>query len=161
MRIVSLAAVALAAALAVPAAAQAPAPGATTGPAPLPPTFRCPDTITVEEQPVAPPGTRAAPGRSQRRFMAVDFFDGDYGDRSGALAPDSDGRRRGNVVTQVFTFSRERPRPLYGRCAYRDTDAAVYVDVPPTVTRCTLVFVYNQRTGAVGTPQRPQTVECR
>jgi len=150
MRIALLAAAA-AALLAGPAAAQTAAP---------PATFRCPESITVEERPEAPAGTRAEPGRSERRFRSVGFFDGEYGDRSGALAPDSD-RRRGNLVTQVFTFDARRPRPLYGRCAYRDSEAAIYVDVPPGITRCTLTFVYNERTGAVGTPQRPQQVACR
>jgi hypothetical protein len=150
----TLLAVAMTAALAASAAAQTPAPAAAPAP------FRCPASIMVEESPVAPAGTRAAPGRSEHRFRGVDFFEGEYGDRSGAMASDSD-RRPGNVMIQTFVFDERRPRNVYGRCAYSDTEAAVYVDVPRGVNRCTLVFRANPRTGTVGATQRPQQVDCR
>jgi hypothetical protein len=146
----ALLAIVLAAALVNAAAAQTP-PAAQ---------FHCPDTIMVDETPVAPEGTRAALGRSEHRFRGVDFFAGEYGDRSGSLASDSD-RRPGNLMVQTFVFDEQRPRNVYGRCAYSDTEAAVYVDVPRGINRCMLVFRANPRTGTVGRTQRPQQVTCQ
>jgi hypothetical protein len=145
MRIALLAAASLAL-LAAPAAAQTP--------------FRCPDTVQVTEQPVAPAGFSSEPGRAEHRFLQASFFEGAQSDRSGSLAPDSD-QRRANVVSQVFNFPNPRTRPVYVLCRYRDTTATLLVDLPAGVTTCTLIFAYNQRTGAVGTPQRPQLMQCR
>ena len=146
MRIASLATAALAL-LAAPAAAQAP--------------FRCPDTIQVTEQAVPPAGFNAeGTSRAEHRFLQAAFFEGAQNDRSGSLAPNND-QRRGNVVTQVFTFPNPRQRPVYVLCRYRDTQATLVADLPAAVTTCTLIFAYNARTGAVGTPQRPQLMQCR
>src|SRR5207237_5221938 len=141
------------AALAASAAAQAP--NAAPTPAPQAPSaapqpLRCPDSIQVAEQATAPAGFTAEAGNSEHRFLQVAFFEGQQSDRSASLAPDSD-NRRGRVVTQVFGFPMPRNRPVYALCRYRDTAAVLLVDVPTTVTRCTLTFAYNQRTGAVGT----------
>jgi len=46
-------------------------------------------------------------------------------------------------------------------CRYRDTQATLVADLPAAVTTCTLIFAYNARTGVVGTPQRPQLMQCR
>src|SRR5262249_41845087 len=132
--------------LAAPAAAQT--------------AFRCPDTIQVNEQPAPPAGFNGEAGRAEHRFLQASFFEGAQSDRSGSLAPDSD-RRRGNVVTQVFTFANPRQRPVYVLCRYRDTQATLVADLPAAVTTCTLIFAYNARTGVVGTPQRPQLMQCR
>ena len=147
---IALLAVAMTAALVATAAAQTPAA----------PQFRCPDTITVEETPVAPAGTRAAPGRSEHRFSGIDFFAGEYGDRNGSLASDSD-RRPGNLMVQTYVFDERRPRNVYARCAYSGTEAAVYVDVPRGLSRCALTFRADPRTGTVGRTQRPQQVTCQ
>jgi hypothetical protein len=149
MRSMLLAGAALAL-FAMPAAAQAPAAA----------PFRCPDTMQVTEQPVAPAGFNGEPGRAEHRFLQASFFDGPQNDRSGSLAPDSD-QRRSNVVTQVFTFANPRQRPVYVVCHYRDTQAVLVIDVPAAVTTCTLIFAFNARTGAVGTAQRPQLMQCR
>ena len=148
---IALLATAAAALLAAPAAAQAPASSSA---------FRCPDIVQVTEQPAAPAGFNAEPGRAERRFLQASFFEGAQNDRSGSLAPNND-QRRGNIVTQVYTFTNPRPRPVYVLCRYRDTQAALVVDLPAAVTTCTLIFAYNARTGAVGTPQRPQLMQCR
>jgi hypothetical protein len=157
---IALLAVTMAAALAASAAAQTPAPQtpATQAPA-APAAFACPDRITVDETPVAPPGTRPAAGRSERRFLGIDFFQGEYGDRSGSLASDAD--RRGNLLVQTTVFDAPRARPIYARCSYRDTEAAIYVDVPSGLSRCMLTFAVNRRTGAVGRTQTPQRIDCR
>jgi hypothetical protein len=115
----------------------------------------------VIEQPEAPAGYNGEAGRRRtRRFLQASFFAGAQNDRSGSLAPDSD-QRRANVVTQVFTFANPRQRPVYVLCRYRDTQAILLTDLPPEVTTCTLIFAYDARTGAVGTPQRPQLMQCR
>jgi hypothetical protein len=153
---IALLATAAAALLAAPAAAQAqpaPAPANTT-------PFRCPDTIQVAEQPDAPAGFNAEAGRMEHRFLQAAFFDGPQNDRSGSLAPSSE-TRRGNVVTQVFTFANPRQRQPYVVCHYRDTQAALVGDLPAGVSTCTLIFAYNARTGAVGTPRRPELMQCR
>jgi hypothetical protein len=147
MRIALLATAALAL-LAAPAVAQTQS------------AFRCPDAIQVAEQPTAPAGFNAEAGRAEHRFLQASFFEGAQNDRSGSLAPNND-QRRGNVVTQVYTFANPRARPVYVLCRYRDTQAALVVDLPAAVTTCTLIFAYNARTGAVGTPQRPQLMQCR
>jgi hypothetical protein len=169
-------AAALNAALAMSAAAQAPnatppaAPNSAPAPnAPAPNTpapgaasaFRCPDSIQVAEQATAPPGFAAEAGSSEHRFLQVAFFDGPHSDRSGSLAPDND-TKRGRLSVQTFSFAAPpRARPVYAVCRYRDTAAVLVVDVPDTISRCTLTFTYNQRTGAVGTPRRPQRMQCQ
>lgn len=122
--------------------------------------FRCPDSIEVAGQPSAPAGFTAETGRSQHRFLQAGFFEGARSDRSGSLAPGSE-QRRGNIVTQVFTFASARQRPVYVQCRYRDTTATLIGDIPAGITTCTLIFAYDPRTGAVGTPQRPQLMQCR
>ena len=68
-------------------------------------------------------------------------------------------RYKTNIGFRVL--GRLTARPVYVLCRYRDTQAALVVDLPAAVTTCTLIFAYNARTGAVGTPQRPQLMQCR
>ena len=133
---------------------------ATTLPAAAQQAVRCPDTIEVAGTPNVPAGFEGGAGRSTHRFLQASFFEGAHDDRSAALAPDSD-RLRGATAYQVFTFRNPRTYPVYVVCSYRDTTATLIADIPAAVTRCSLTFAYNQRTGAVGTPQRPQRMECR
>jgi hypothetical protein len=58
-------------------------------------------------------------------------------------------------------FDDARPRPVYARCSYRDTEAAIYLDVPPSLHRCALTFAANRRTGTVGRSQTPQQIACQ
>jgi hypothetical protein len=153
---IALLAVAVTAALAASAVAQ------TSAPAP----FRCPDTIQVAEPPSGPAGFNPDAARAEHRFLQVTFFEGAQSDRSGRLSPDANRHldvrnAMSPTVTQVFSFSDPRSRPVYARCTYRDTAAALLIDVPATITRCILTFAYDRRTGAIGTPDRPQEVDCQ
>jgi hypothetical protein len=169
IRITAIAA-GLSAALAMSAAAQAPtatptpapspAPAPNAAPAPRASAFRCPDSIQVAEQATAPDGFAAEAGNSEHRFLQVAFFEGEHSDRSGSLAPENEAKR-GRLTIQTFSFATPRTRPVYAVCRYRETAAVLVADLPATVTRCTLTFSYNQRTGAVGTPRRPQQVVCQ
>jgi hypothetical protein len=96
----------------------------------------CPSALTINEQPVAPPGMRGVPAQRNRPLLRVSIFDGVPSEKN-ELKPSRPGRE-GDATVQVFTLPEPRLRPTIVVCRYADTSVTLTAPVPATVKRCTV-----------------------
>jgi hypothetical protein len=99
---------------------------------------RCPAELTVNEQPVAPPGMRAESARRTRMLARVTVFDGLPSEKRELRA-----RRAGDA--QIFDLPTPRLRPAILVCRYTDTEVTLSAPLPTTVVRCTVRAVAGTR----------------
>ena len=107
--------------------------------------LRCPSELTVNEQPVAPPGMRGEAAQRTRALSRVSVFDGLPSEKKELRA-----RRVGDA--QVFDLPSPRVRPSILVCRYADTAVTLTAPIPTTIARCTV------RGAAAGRAR--QQVEC-
>ncbi len=124
-----------------------PAGPATAGPLEI----ACPATVDVDQKLKAPvDGWTGIVGNSPNRLANVAFYDGPPGELA-SLVPTKEGKRNGReYATWNFQSADEVPRPAWIVCEYSDTQVALYLQLPGSVTECTVT--YNPRRGPSGYP---------
>lgn len=142
MRVVSVLAVALAAAVPVAAAAA---------------DFHCPETLTVTEQGAAPAGWRADASVKARKFDFLSVFDGAFGDVQGDLAPESKRRGKIEVLSWDLKAHREKNGNIWVRCRYADTAATLSINLPGEISRCETTVEIDKK----GNVLRTVGMQCR
>jgi len=101
--------------------------------------FSCPATLAVSEQPEAPAGWSAAPGRNHRELKTAKVYNGKAGGQEYDLAPD-DTRTHGRRLTLSWNLKDYRQMNLFVRCFYHDTEATIHADLPARLTSCSLIW---------------------
>lgn len=128
--------------------------------------LRCPPSLTVQAQPEAPGGWSPYPAKDLHSLAGATLVEGDRAARmaeSAAPAPLPADRelRRARALIQAWEFPGPRREPVFLLCRYRNTQAALAIDLPRDTRRCTLTLETDLRGTPVEEPKTAPQMACR
>ena len=116
------------------------------------PTVRCPASISVIETAQSLAGWKPDSATTTHAFERISVYNGTAGAQEYDLAPDEQ-KKEGNNTVQVWKVAAYRSMNVFLRCRYRDTGAAVSMDLPASITSCRQTIRLDAKGKIAGKPE--------
>ncbi|WP_244434059.1 STY0301 family protein [Azospirillum sp. B506] len=116
-------------------------------------------------QPEEPGGWSPYPGRDNHGFIGITLIEGDRATQMATtfrttLAPANETRHARKLV-HLWEFEADQRGKIFLLCRYRDTEAALAVDLQRRIRRCTLTWETDIRGDVPENPKNPPQLDCR
>jgi hypothetical protein len=97
----------------------------------------CPDTVSVTQSGVAPPGWSASSSKTPIQLEMVTFYNGPPKDEASLVYDDFKRAKDSSIATWKFP---KDPREYWVKCSYRGTTLELSKALPPAVSTCRVTY---------------------